>query len=207
MKTNPVALPTNVPDNPVAPVWGLVLMGGQSTRMGQDKSSLAYHGKPQREHLTDLLARVGCERIYWSVNEVQYNALIYSQMLSDTYPETGPLGGLLTAFDTYPDVAWLMVPCDLPRLDSGTLQTLLLSRNPGTLATAFWSVDGSSPEPLVSLWEPSAGPLLRTWFRAGNRSLRQFMKQHPVRLLNVPDALVFENVNDRASYLAQHGQQ
>lgn len=197
----------NVPDNRIAPVWGLVLMGGRSTRMGQDKSALRYHGKPQREHLTDLLRVAGCKQVYWSVNKTQHNELTNSQMLPDIHPETGPLGGLLTAFDTYPDVAWLIVPCDLPRLDLGTLQTLLLNRNPTDYATAFRCVDGLGPEPLVSLWEPLVGPMLRTWFRAGNRSLRRFMMQHSVRLLNVPDARVFENVNDRADYLAQRGEQ
>ena len=169
-------------------------MGGQSTRMGQDKSALVYHDKSQRDHLTDLLTPL-CKRICWSVNELQCNTLTYSDMLLDVYPETGPLGGLLTAMNTYPTVAWLVVPCDLPNLDSGTLQTLLTARNSGTLATAFWDADRAGAEPLVSLWEPTAGPVLRIWFAAGNRSPRRFLAEHRVTLLDAPNQRVFENVN------------
>ncbi|RYF63544.1 MAG: molybdenum cofactor guanylyltransferase [Cytophagaceae bacterium] len=184
----------------VSVVYGLVLMGGQSTRMGRDKSALVYHDKPQREHLTDLLSPL-CQRVYWSVNERQFAELSYSGKLLDNYSESGPLGGLLSAFDTYPDVAWLVVPCDLPNLDSGTLQTLQANRNTSTLATAFWDADRSGAEPLVSLWEPSAGPLLRTWFQSGNRSPRRFLATHAVTLLDVPNARVFDNVNDWEGYL------
>ena len=191
---------TTVPMAAAPPVYGLVLIGGQSTRMGQDKSSLSYHGKPQRDHLTELLAPL-CETVYWSVNETQYGALTYSQMLLDTYPETGPMGGLLTAFGTYPTVAWLIVPCDLPQLDTGTLQTLLAGRNSNRVATAFWDAERTGPEPLVSLWEPSAGSLLPNWFESGNRSPRRFLATHPVTLLDVPNPHVFENVNDWQGYL------
>jgi molybdopterin-guanine dinucleotide biosynthesis protein A len=168
--------------------------------MGQDKSALDYHGKPQREHLTELLSPL-CQTVYWSVNETQSRDLTHSDLLVDVYPETGPLGGLLTAFDTYPEVAWLPVPCDLPHLTLGTLQALLTNRDPAMLATAFWNADRTGPEPLVSLWEPSAGPVLRAWFGAGNRSPRRFLATHPVTLINVPDARAFENVNDWAGYL------
>ncbi|MBO0951004.1 molybdenum cofactor guanylyltransferase [Fibrella forsythiae] len=189
----------NVPQADVPDVYGLVLMGGRSTRMGTDKSALVYHGKPQREHLTDLLTPL-CKRVCWSVNETQFARLAYSEKLLDNYPETGPLGGLLTAFDTYPNVAWLVVPCDLPDLDSGTLQTLLANRNADKPATAFWDVDHAGPEPLVSLWEPSAGPLLHSWFQSGNRSPRRFLSTHAITCIDLPDAHAFGNVNDWDEY-------
>ncbi|ARK13830.2 NTP transferase domain-containing protein [Fibrella sp. ES10-3-2-2] len=190
----------HVPNTTIPVVYGLVLMGGQSTRMGQDKSALDYHGNPQREYLTDLLIPL-CTAVYWSVNEVQATALSYTNRLVDAYPQTGPLGGLLTAFETYPDVAWLIVPCDLPRLDAGTLEILLQHRNPAAMATAFWDADHSGPEPLVSLWEPQAGPVLHAWFQAGNRSPRRFLSTHTATLLDAPDTRVFENVNDWTGYL------
>ena len=192
---------TNVPGP--APVWGLVLIGGQSTRMGQDKSGLVYHGLPQRDHLTVLLGPL-CQRVYWSVNEAQNNTLSYPHLLPDRYPQQGPLGGLLTAFEAHPQVAWLLVPCDLPHLDAGTLRGLLAGRRADSrnendpnapLVTAYWDAEKTGAEPLVSLWEPEAGPVLRAWFMAGNRSPRQFMVQHPTTRLVAPNYAVFENVN------------
>jgi Cdc6-like AAA superfamily ATPase len=39
----------------IAPVKGLVLVGGKSTRMGEDKSKLNYFGKPQKEVAKEVL--------------------------------------------------------------------------------------------------------------------------------------------------------
>lgn len=173
---------------------GLVLMGGQSTRMGQDKSGLVYHDKPQREHLTDLLTPF-CDRVFWSVNQAQYAALTYPDRLLDTYPQAGPLGGILTALTTYPTAAWLVVPCDLPNLNAQTLGTLVAGRDASAVGTAFWDSDHSGPEPLVSIWEPRAGTLLRAFFSAGKLSPRRFLMQHGVHCLEGYDANSFANVN------------
>lgn len=175
-------------------LFGLVLMGGQSRRMGRDKSGIVYHGKPQRDHLTELL-RPFCNQVYWSVNRAQSETLTYPGQLLDQYPEHGPLGGILTAMHTHPAVAWLIVPCDLPRLDNRTLSALVAGRDALAPATAFWDDERSGPEPLVSIWEPTAAPLLQPYFDAGNRSPRRFLIQHGAHLLNAPDATAFENVN------------
>ena len=187
--------PDNLASGDATPLYGLVLIGGQSTRMGRDKSGLVYHQKPQREHLTDLLAPL-CETIYWSVNQGQFNQLNYSHLLLDLAPQTGPLGGLVTAFQTHPNAPFLVVPCDLPNLDTPTLLTLLQGRNASAIATAFWDSEHRGPEPLVSIWEPTTGPLLTRFYQSGQRSPRRFLTENGVHLLEPPGGGVFENVNE-----------
>ena len=53
-----------------APLFGLVLAGGASTRMQQDKAALAYHGKPQLNWAYDLLADL-CAATFISVRPDQ----------------------------------------------------------------------------------------------------------------------------------------
>lgn len=185
--------PETAPTSPT-PLFGLVLMGGQSTRMGRDKSGIVYHRKPQREHLTELLLPL-CKTVYWSVNETQFNSLNYNHLLLDLTPQTGPLGGLATALQTHPNAAFLVVPCDLPNLSTPTLLTLLEGRNPLAVATAFWDSDHRGPEPLVSIWEPAAGPLLSRFYASGQRSPRRFLVENGVHLVESPGGQVFENVN------------
>ena len=45
-------------------IKGLVLTGGKSTRMGSDKAQLKYHGKPQKEHVKNLLENLGIATYY-----------------------------------------------------------------------------------------------------------------------------------------------
>ena len=89
-----------------------------------------------------------------------------------------------------------MVPCDLPNLDTPTLLTLLQGRNASAIATAFWDSEHRGPEPLVSIWEPTAGPLLTRFYQSGQRSPRRFLTENGVHLLEPPGGGVFENVNE-----------
>ncbi|NNE77041.1 MAG: NTP transferase domain-containing protein, partial [Pricia sp.] len=47
-------------------IYGLVLAGGKSSRMGKDKGLIPYHGMPQREYLYHLLGRV-CDKTFLSI--------------------------------------------------------------------------------------------------------------------------------------------
>lgn len=180
---------------------GLVLMGGRSTRMGQDKSRLNYHGQPQRDYLTALLTDY-CAAVYWSVNPGQAPELVDYQkhLIVDAHPEPGPMAGIMSAMEACPEQAWLVVACDLPLLTHQTLTALIAGRDATRPATAFWDNDRSGPEPLVSIWEPTALPLLHDFVQAGQRSPRQFLRQYAGPLLTAPDAAELTNVNDPATF-------
>ena len=105
-------------------LFGLILAGGHSQRMGQDKSALSYHGKPQAEHVRDLLKNV-CAEIFISARPGQ---LAYDMPVIEDVPpfvDIGPLGGILSAMTTHPGVSWLVMACDLPFADEKTLCYLI----------------------------------------------------------------------------------
>lgn len=124
--------------NKPAVLNGLVLTGGRSTRMGQDKSRLIYHEKPQREHLADLLQPF-CHTVFWSVNAVQAAELAAKEqpVIVDAFDIPGPLNGILTAFRQDPEAAWLVVACDMPLLTEASLRALVNGRDATKPATAF----------------------------------------------------------------------
>ena len=63
------AIPANSPATK-APLYGLVLAGGRSTRMQRDKAALAYHGRTQLEWAMDLITPF-VERAFVSVRPDQ----------------------------------------------------------------------------------------------------------------------------------------
>ena len=179
---------------------GLILTGGRSTRMGQDKSQLTYHGKPQREHLTDLL-KPYCNQVYWSVNAHQATALPHFEQLCivDAFDWPGPLNGILSALRLNPAVTWLVVACDMPLLTARSFDALTNRRNMAKLATVFYDSDGRLPEPLLGIYEPAFAPIIDRAVANGQYSPRQLLMVNDIQLVTAPDIRELTNVNDPAA--------
>ncbi|MEX0289609.1 MAG: molybdenum cofactor guanylyltransferase [Flavobacteriaceae bacterium] len=135
-------------------VYGLVLAGGKSTRMGKDKGAIVYHNRPQREHLYDLLQRV-CDRTFYSIREDQVEEFSkLEECVVDKNIFKGPFNGMLSAHEQFPDVAWMVMACDMPFMDEQALRKLLEQSDEDYIATAFATQESGLPEPLAAIWEP-----------------------------------------------------
>ncbi|MDB5243124.1 MAG: molybdenum cofactor biosynthesis protein MoaC [Spirosoma sp.] len=176
---------------------GLILTGGRSTRMGQDKSQLTYHGKPQREYLTDLL-KPFCNKVYWSVNVHQAALLPDNEqsLVVDAFDWPGPLNGILSAFQRDLEAAWLVVACDMPLLTDRSFRALTKGRNSAKLATVFYDSDGELPEPLLGIYEAKFAPIINRAVANGQFSPRRLLMENNIELLAAPNVLELTNVND-----------
>jgi molybdopterin-guanine dinucleotide biosynthesis protein A len=184
----------------IPPLYGLVLAGGKSTRMQQDKGALQYHGADQRTHVHGLL-QPWCQEVYVSCNAGQVADMAGKlPYLEDRFLNLGPKGGILTALQFNPNAAWLAVACDLPFLRPETLQYLVQHRDPTKMATAFYDSDGQFPEPLLTIWEPRSYPAMLQFLSLGYSCPRKALINSEVKLLTVPDVRELRNVNDPATY-------
>jgi len=175
------------------PLYGLVLAGGESRRMGRDKGAMDYHGKPQREHMAGLLQPL-CERVWMSVRPGQAVETAFP-LLEDTFLGLGPYGAILSAFREHPDAAWLVVACDLPLLDGDTLAQLVQARNPSQVATAFQSPDNEFPEPLIAVWEPRSYPVLLQFLAQGYSCPRKVLINSAIERIEAARPEALANVN------------
>jgi len=190
---------------------GLVLAGGKSTRMGHDKSAINWHGKEQQYHIADSLKKV-CNDVFISCRDDQKEGIEKGYTaLADTFTGLGPFGAILSAFRQHPDRAWLVVASDMPLLDNKTFQHLVSRRHIASVATAFRNEETGFPEPLITIWEPKAYPILLSFLAQGYSCPRKVLINSDITLINAPDAAVLTNVNtpDEAEkakqLLAQHG--
>jgi len=177
------------------PLNGLVLAGGKSRRMGFDKGSVNWHGKEQRYYMADMLSPF-CNEVFISCRHDQQAGVDASyQSLPDTFTGLGPFGGILSALREKPDSAWLVVACDLPLLNEDTLQYLTANRNSSSVATAYQSVVGAFPEPLITIWEPKSYLVLLSFLAQGYSCPRKVLINSDITLLNAPDPEALTNVN------------
>ena len=179
----------------VPPLRGLVLAGGLSQRMLTDKSRLFYHAQEQRAHVAGLLGGL-CQDVHISGRPEQLADLPENLTpLPDKFLGLGPVGGLLTAFQTDPNAAWLVVACDLPFLTADTLEFLVQHRQPGRLATAFQSPDNEFPEPLITIWEPRGYATLLRFLSLGYSCPRKALINSDIELLTAPRPAELRNIN------------
>jgi molybdopterin-guanine dinucleotide biosynthesis protein A len=184
---------------PAHDIFGLVLSGGRSTRMGVDKGSVIYHGVPQREFLFQCLKKY-CVRVYTSCYAEQVVAAELNP-LEDQFEMKSPMNGILSAFATHPDVAWLVVAVDMPYVDERVLDQLIAARNREKTATCFYNEQEKFPEPLLTLWESKAFPLLLEFAEKGRISPKDFLSSNDVQLIIPSDPIILININDKEEYL------
>ena len=187
-----------------APVYGLVLAGGASSRMHRDKAALLYQGKTQLDRAVDLASGY-VDRVFVSVRASQAGEPTRSEKplivdLAGLSETSGPIVGIRSAMAAYPDVAWLVVACDLPFLSDAALEQLLKARDPSVLATAFRSAHDGLPEPLCAIWEPAAAVALAAYQSGGGHCPRKFLRRHPASLIEPHDRRALDNVNTPEEY-------
>lgn len=182
-------------------IYGLVLSGGKSTRMGTDKGAIAYHGIPQREYLYGLLQKV-CDKTFLSIRPEQETELPSEMnLILDENEYKGPYNGLLSAYRQHPNVAWLVLACDLPLMDLAAIEQLLALRNPDKIATAFATRENPLPEPLCAIWESEGLQGSIDYLNAGNGTCpRKFLINSDVELVFPDNEQVLLNANSKEEY-------
>ncbi|ARV15462.1 NTP transferase domain-containing protein [Polaribacter sp. SA4-12] len=179
----------NLIQEKIAPVKGLVLVGGKSTRMGQDKSELDYFGKPQKEVAKELLENNNLETFYSVQNSSENEYEIHDKFLN-----LGPFGGICSAFQKDPNAAWFVLATDVPFINDEVVQQLLKHRNPSKIATAIKGKGNEFPEPLITIYEPKAYPILLQYLAQGYSCPRKVLINSDVEIVEIDDDFI-RNIN------------
>ena len=184
-----------------AKLYGLVLSGGKSTRMGADKGLIEYHDRPQREHLYNLLSEV-CDRTYISLRvDQEANKPSGFATITDENKFRGPFNGILSAHNLHPEVAWLVLACDLPLIDLIALKHLVSERDATKYATTFSATVNPLPEPVCAIWEPKALQTAINYLKAGNGTCpRKFLIKNDTKLVYPKNKNTIVNANSIEDY-------
>lgn len=178
------------------PVYGLVLSGGRSRRMGQDKALLERDGQSQLAHIVSLV-QGEVDRVFVSTRKDQQDEperRRFEQVV-DHYDDMGPLAGILSAMDDYPEADWLVVACDLPNVTAGTLRHLLAERSAAHPFTAYVSSHDGLPEPLCAVYQAGSASVVRQFADEGIHCPRKILIRSDTHLLEQVDPASLDNVN------------
>lgn len=181
------------------PVYGLVLSGGRSSRMGRDKAALTWHGEAELRRAVRLLGP-HCSQVFVScrADQAQDELRRDFPQIHDRFLDFGPLSGIMSAQHAHPQAAWLVLACDLPFLDEQALGALLAARDPFRFATAFQGSD-DLPEPLCTIYEPKSRARFLQFLAAGYDCPRKLLINSRIALAKPISPRSVENVNEADS--------
>ncbi len=159
--------------------------------MGTDKGLLAYHGKSQRDFAVEMLNKMNF-KTFLSVRKEQNIKNIIT--IEDTFLGLGPFGAICSAFQHDPNSAWLVLATDLPFVDKKIIQQLLKKRDPSKIATAIKGKGKQFPEPLITIWEPKAYPIMLNYLSQGISCPRKVLINSDIEIVEIDDRYI-TNVN------------
>lgn len=179
------------------PVWACILIGGRSSRMGRPKHLL-----------TDGAGLTWLERTVRTVTPQVAGVALSGQgeipsvlqtlpRLPDIPDVQGPLTGILSAMRWQPDVAWLLLACDLPEVSAEAVAWLLAQQQPGQWGCVPATGQDKRVEPLFARYEPQCAALFEAMNAAGTRRISTIVDDDRVRVVRIPDHLrrCWQNVN------------
>ena len=164
--------------------------------MGKDKALLERAGVSQLAHVVALLES-HVERVFVSTRPDQQAEPERQQFeqIVDRYDEMGPLAGILSAMQEYPDADWLVVACDLPNIEDETLAHLLAMRSVDHPFTAYVSSHDGLPEPLCAIWRAGTTPIIDSFVGEGIRCPRKILIRSDTHLIEQVNPSSLDNIN------------
>ncbi len=175
----------------------IVLAGGQSTRMGQDKALLAINGESLLQRTTDLALAVSRAVLVVTAWPDRYQNIVVSdcRWVIDRRNE-GPLVAFAQGL-TVVETDWvLLLSCDLPNLDAGTIAGWIEDLDTIPPETIAYLPQGEKGwEPLCGFYRSTCQESLQHFINGGGRSFQRWLQTQAVAVLAVADPAVLANCN------------
>ena len=187
-------------------ITGLILAGGQGTRMGQrDKGMLPLHGQPLAQHVLQRLApQVG--PLAFNVNDYHDS---YAGFGLPVWPDElaghcGPLAGLQSGLRRAVTPYLLTAPCDSPLLPpdlAARLAAGLLAQDADLAIAVTEETDPATGQPqrrrhpVFCLVRTSALPQLDAYLASGERRVSTWHGNLKLAEVLFEEAAAFRNIN------------
>ncbi|MGM3192493.1 molybdenum cofactor guanylyltransferase MobA [Dickeya dadantii subsp. dieffenbachiae] len=176
-------------------ITGVILAGGQSSRMGgNDKGLIELAGRPLYQHVLDRLKpQVDILLINANRHQERYQQSGYPVIGDINRNFSGPLAGIFTGLSLAKTDWVVFVPCDVPALPVDLVSRLRPS-NDNHLAA--YATDGSREHPTLLAIHTSLVGKLEAYLSNGGRKLMLFLEQIGAKAVSFADQpLSFRNLN------------
>jgi len=170
---------------------GIILAGGQSSRMGKEKGLIQWKGKTLIEHAIATLSPL-CEHIFISANNDHFDSFGYP-VVEDLFPDCGPMGGIYAALTKSGTLNNIVIPSDTPFV-TPALYRYLISHT-GSFDVIVPVDHDSFYQPLCAVYSRSVLPAMETQINERILGFTPLLKKVDIKAVQLDSALGFYNSN------------
>ncbi len=175
----------------VKEMTGIILAGGKSSRMGQEKGLIQLNGKPFIEHILLAIQPLVTEVIVVSSNS-DYDTYV-DRRVEDIILEAGPIAGIHAGLVHSKTENNIIVSCDVPLITTQLLTTLIRHKEEDVDVVQFEAMGETIP--LIALYKKRCIYACREALDKSQRSLRKLITTLKVKTIKVTEKELFSVAN------------
>ncbi|MEK7264110.1 MAG: molybdenum cofactor guanylyltransferase [Bacteroidota bacterium] len=186
----------------VSDCTGVILAGGKSKRMGEDKALLLMDGKPFIQYIKEIMKRIFSEVIIVAEKKKEYEFLNL-HIEEDIVKNAGPLGGIYTAL-TFTSTQWsFIVSCDVPFITKELIEYICNFSSTSEIKIPSFN---EKLHPLCGMYSKVCLPVIATQLQQNNFKVQNIFPLLPVEIIPITKELSFfssqllYNINTQSEY-------
>lgn len=179
------------------PVGAVILAGGNSSRMGQDKSLLRFEGQPMIQRVAQQLEPM-LDQVVIGGNAPDKYEFLNLEVIADQRPDHGPLMGIVSCLSESHFDLNFVTGCDIPVMNQGLIEKLAIEAEDFDLVVPR-SADGRL-EPLFAVYRKSVIQSARAILSQGGRKISDLFERVRVKYVEMPGGDWYRNLNTMEDY-------
>ena len=182
-------------------ITGIILSGGKSTRMGENKSFLKIGEMTAIENVTDLMKSIFCEVIIIT-NEPDLYEFLNLKTYSDFYQNIGPIAGIHSGLMNSTTEKNFVISCDIPFMNAKMIKSIIEYKSDALCSVP--RADGFLQQ-LCAVYSKSLIPVIERIIHEDNinesRDSSQLKRKCKIHnLINSVPSTIIENIESLDGY-------
>ncbi len=175
---------------------GIILAGGQSSRMGQDKALMEIDGIPMIQRIASVLKEFTDEIIIASNNTIHHQ---YGDSgISDNFPHAGPMAGIETGLQIARNNSSIVVSCDTPFITATILESLVAEKDHDAIIARC----NGRIHPLVGIYRDSSLETIQSHLSTKRLKMQDLLHSLNTKFIDFPNSMeeAFNNINTKEEW-------
>jgi len=175
----------------------VIMAGGESIRMGRDKTLLPIDGRPMIKYIYDQL-RPYFKQVIISANDASKYGFLGLETVADKVKGKGPLGGITSALKDSANELNFIIACDIPQVDIDLMKAML--REGRSFDAVIPRIGRAEYEPLFAVYKKNILKAVEAALLSGNNRIIDALSCCKIRYIDLTETQRPGNINTLDDY-------